>query len=59
VASVHSPLPGNEDLLRDATIQEVFSASLLGGYISRPFTAELVEYRKLASPVLEKSQCVN
>jgi hypothetical protein len=49
VASVDSLLPGDEDILQDATIREVskavFSASLLGalgGYVSQPFNAELV-----------------
>jgi hypothetical protein len=48
-ASVDSPLPGDDDVLRDATVREVsqavFSASQLGaliGYISRSFNAELV-----------------
>jgi hypothetical protein len=46
VANVDSPLPGDEDVLRDATIREVsqvvFSASQLGaliGYIRLPFSA--------------------
>jgi hypothetical protein len=49
IARVDSPLPGDDDILRDATIQDVsqavFSASplrVLRGYISRPFNAELV-----------------
>jgi hypothetical protein len=48
-ASVDSPLPGDNDILRGATIceesQAVFPASQLGvlvGYIRRPFNAELV-----------------
>jgi hypothetical protein len=46
-ASVDRRLPGNDDILRDATIREVsqvvFSASplkALVGYISQPFNAE-------------------
>jgi hypothetical protein len=42
--SVDSPLPDNNDVLRDATMREVlqavFLASPLGGYISRPSNAE-------------------
>jgi hypothetical protein len=48
-ASVDSPLPGDDDVLRGARIREVsqavFPASQLGalvGYIRRPFSAQLV-----------------
>jgi hypothetical protein len=57
-ASVDSPLPGDDDVLRGATIREesqvVFLASQfreLVSYISRPFDAEEL--------VLEKSQYVS
>jgi hypothetical protein len=60
--SVDSPLPGNDDVLWDATIQEVsqavFPASPLRafrGYISRPFNGELVSFRNEAV----QCQCVN
>jgi hypothetical protein len=50
---VDSPLPGDDDVLRSATIcevsQAVFTASQLGvliGYISRPFDAEELELDK-------------
>jgi hypothetical protein len=45
-ASVDSLLQGDDDVLRDAAIQEmsqaVFSGNPLGGYISGPFNAKLV-----------------
>jgi hypothetical protein len=52
-ASVDSLLPGDEDVLRDATIREVlqvvFSAGQLGalvGYIRRPFNTEAVQCQR-------------
>jgi hypothetical protein len=57
-ASVDSLLPGDDDVLRGATIREVsqavFPASQLGvlvGYLRRPFNAELVSGRVRALEV--------
>jgi hypothetical protein len=70
-ASVDSPLLGDNDVLRGATIcevaQAVFTASQLGaliGYIGRPFDAEeLVGVRGVCQSVavreLDKSQSVS
>jgi hypothetical protein len=56
-ASVDSPLPGDDDVLRGATIREVsqaaFTASQLGaliGYICRPFNAQSVSVGIAAEP---------